>query len=101
MNRKGLLLLALVSAVLGLGGLFLASIWLDGHPEETALLTLTGEVKGINSKGKTTFIKIIPSSELLVVSFKNLDVQKGEIVTLAGRLQEYQGRVEFVAEKVK
>ena len=101
MNRKGLLLLAIICAILGLGGLFLASVWLEDHPEETALLTLTGEIRGVNSKGKTTFIKIIPSSELLVVSFKQLDVQKEETVTLAGRLQEYQGRVEFVVEKVQ
>lgn len=100
MRRKTLLLLAVIGALVGLCCLALAGVWLESHPDQTSLLTLTGKVTSVSAKGKTTFIKLIPG-ELQVVSFNELDIREGANVTLVGRLHEYKGRVEFVAERVQ
>lgn len=76
-----------------LAGLFLLAILKPNVSPQ--LLELSGEVIKVNEHENVAFIDIIPDN-LTVVSF-NGHIQTGKQV-LHGRLQQYNGRVEFVID---
>jgi len=94
MKEKIVLIIALGLSLVGIVCLFFLQPGVS--PAE---LKLTGEITKISDKGSIQFIEFAPD-DLLTVSFKGLDLEKGN-VTLVGRLQEYKGRVEFVVMRVE
>jgi len=93
MNRTVLLWLSLILSIVGIITLFFLKP--DVSPQ---YLQMTGEIMGVDDKGKVTFLTFVPD-DFLVVSFK--DKPEPGTYTLTGRLQQYKGRVEFVVEKLQ
>jgi hypothetical protein len=91
MKRKVLLIIALFLSLAGLTAIFFLKP--DVSPQS---LQLSGTVKYVSEKEKVTFISFVPDN-MTVVSFEKLDIEPGKH-TLTGRLQQYQGRVEFIVE---
>jgi|GEM_PF-1724722 len=69
-------------------------ILLVTHPKVSPQeLVIDGEVIKVSQKGGVAFVTFVPN-DFLVVSFDK--VPPKENVSLVGRLQEYDGRVEFI-----
>jgi hypothetical protein len=94
MNRKTLLVISLAISVSGIIALFFLKP--DVSPQ---YLQLTGYVKHVYQKENVAFISFVPDN-LTVVAFEQVSLDPGEH-TLIGRLQQYEGRVEFVVEEIK
>ncbi len=94
MNRKTLLIISLVISVIGIIALFFLKP--DVSPQ---YLQLTGYVKHVYQKENVAFISFVPDN-LTVVSFDKVNLEPGEH-TLIGRLQQYEGRVEFIVEEIR
>ncbi len=84
-------ILIIVSVALSFFGIFLLFFFRpDVSPQ---YLQLSGNVTKVVQKDKVAFISFVPD-DLLVVSFG--DVPDAGSHVLTGRLQQYEGRVEFV-----
>ncbi len=90
-QKTTLLIVSLSVSLLGLLGLFLLKP--DISPQ---YIQVFGVVKSTSSKGKVTFIEFVPD-DFQVVSFERMSIPEGSH-RLVGRLQQYEGRVEFVVE---
>ena len=99
-RRETLLVISLICSGVGLLLLFFVGFWLENNVEETDLLELKGKITNVKVKNGVQMISFVPD-DFLVVSFNNISVDDGETASFVGRLQEYNGRVEFVAEAVK
>ena len=60
------------------------------------VLSISGMVTGVDERSKVSFITFIPD-DFLVVSFDKAPPIGN--VTLHGRLQQYEGKVEFVVQE--
>lgn len=91
--QKLIVALAIGVSIIGIVVLFFLKV--DVAPQE---LVLSGEVKSVFKSDKVTFISMVPSN-FTILSFDDLGVEKGK-VSFVGRLQEYKGRVEFIADRI-
>ena len=86
-----MLIISLSLSLVGLTALFFLKP--EVSPQQ---LQIEGVVKNVWQKDNVAFIRFVPDN-LTVVSFDQLDIEPGDHV-LNGRLQQYNGRVEFVVE---
>jgi len=93
MKQNTLLIVSIALTIAGIIFLFLIEPDVPPHS-----LKLSGVVKGVSGSGKVSFIRFVPD-DFQVVSFDEEDITPGHHV-LAGHLQEYQGKVEFVVDRV-
>lgn len=116
MKETTLLKIALVCSLSGLAVLYFASSKMelkDYKPKPSALsknnnngddVRLKGIVTGINSKGKVIFIEVSQQSPVNIVVFtggEGVKLSKGDNIEVTGRVQEYNGRDEIIAEKIR
>jgi hypothetical protein len=94
MKRKTLLTISLTISIIGLVALYLLKP--DISPQ---LLQLSGTIKHVFQKENVAFISFVPDN-MTVVSFEGAVSEPG-YHTLVGRLQQYNGKVEFVVEEIK
>jgi hypothetical protein len=94
MKRKTLLAISFTISIIGLAVLYFLKP--DISPQS---LQLSGTVKRVFQKENVAFISFVPDN-MTVVSFEG-DVSESGYHTLVGRLQQYDGKVEFVVEEIK
>ena len=94
MRVKSLLVIAVAVSVVGL--FVLAMIRPEVSPQ---LLQIEGVVERIDARGGVSFVRFQPSN-FTVVSFNAEHIEEGNQV-LIGRLQSYEGRVQFVVESTR
>ncbi|MBW2986350.1 hypothetical protein KY333_03190 [Candidatus Woesearchaeota archaeon] len=99
MNEKMLLITALTCIVVGLPILYAASQFVSSD-DPRVLTELMGVVERVTAKEKVTIISVKPIHSIPVVSFDNLNVKKGEKITVTGRLESYNGKIEFIADEL-
>jgi len=92
MKEKTLLIIAAVSIIIGLPLLFFAS---NSELQETKA-TVQGKVQKVIAKESVTIAYV--TTEIPVVYFEKADVRKGDLLEVQGKLQEYKGKVEFIAD---
>jgi len=100
MNEKMLLITALVCIVLGLPMLYIASKFVSSD-DPRVLTELVGVVERVTAKEKVTIISVKPITSIPVVAFDDANVKKGEKITVKGKLESYNGKLEFVADELK
>jgi len=94
MQKNTLLIISLVLSVLGICILFFLKP--DISPQ---VLVINGSIQKINEWDKVSFITFVPD-DFLVVSFEKLELTPGKY-SLHGRLQQYDGRIEFVVDEIR
>lgn len=87
---KSWLVYALCGFIFTMGVLTLFFTRPDVSPSE---IVITGEVISVTQNDNVAFVTFEPS-DFLVVSFEKIPPEGN--ISLVGRLQEYDGRVEFV-----
>lgn len=93
MDEKVLLRIAVILAIIMIP---ITSFFLSLSSKEKNYLTLKGEVKSIK-KGEITLLKL--KTTLPVVFFKAVNVNSSKVL-IKGRLEEYNGKLEFVGHSL-
>ena len=110
MRENTLLKIALASAVVGLIALFLISKSIDipeYNPSEIKDLgkdvKLTGMITKVRDADGLFFIEIKQENYVTVVFFtkEENEFKKGENVEIIGKVQEYNGKPEIIAKKIR
>jgi aspartyl/asparaginyl-tRNA synthetase len=111
MDENILLKVALSVSVIGIIVLFLISTQIElsdttiekitsGSAEDK--VSVTGTIKSIRQTGSATFILLTQASDLDVVVFsENLSMDVGETIKVTGKVQDYKGKKEIMADSIK
>ena len=112
MKESTLLKIALICSLAGLFILYFISIRIepkDYKPDITSKnvgenVKLTGKIEKIREAQGAVFVDIIEQSPLTVVAFgedNNLKLKKGDNIEVIGEIQEYKGKKEIIAQKIR
>ena len=106
LNEKFLLKLALLVSVLGLVSLFIISKNIEisdttiekiTNEEIQGNVQITGKVKEIINRGSVTILTISQESEIEVIAFGNVSLNKGDTVEISGKTSDN----EIIADKIE
>ncbi len=108
MKDRTLLIIALICSIIGLAVLFIISkqLTVEVQPIEKISLfqdkdvTIQGKVKRIIQKQDTTIVEVGYDTSINVVLFEHVYLKPGDKVTVTGKVEEYNGRLEIVGEKL-
>jgi DNA/RNA endonuclease YhcR with UshA esterase domain len=111
MDESFLLKIALVVSVLGIIFLYLISTQIELNDTTIEKITsgsvedkvsVTGLVTSVKQSGKTTFITLSQTNNVDVVVFsKDVNAAAGDNVKITGRVQDYNGKKEIIADRVE
>jgi RecJ-like exonuclease len=111
MDESILLKIALVVSVIGIVFLYLISSQIElndttiekitsGNVED--VVSVTGLITSVKQSGQTTFITLTESNDISVVAFsKNMSLAAGDTVKVIGKVQDYNGKKEIIADRVE
>ncbi|MBI2649886.1 hypothetical protein HYX04_01070 [Candidatus Woesearchaeota archaeon] len=112
MKETTLLKIALICSLIGLVLLYFISTKIEVKDYKPNILNknvgddvkLTGKVSKITDRGDVVFIEVNQQSPVNVVLFtdnNNLKLSNGDNVEVIGKVQEYNGKNEIIAEKIR
>ena len=111
MKENTLLKIALICSLAGLAALYFISAKIEVKSYIPKQLNanigddvgLKGTITKITDKGDVVFIEVVQENTVTVVLFTkdNLTLSKGDNIEILGNVQEYKGREEIIAEKVR
>ena len=112
MKETTLLKIALVCSLIGLIALYFISTRIDIKDYKPNILSgnigddvkLQGFVSKINDKGNVVFVNVNQQNSVDVVLFKsngNLKLKNGDNVEVIGKVQEYNGKNEIIAQRIR
>lgn len=112
MKETTLLKIALICSLIGLVLLYFISTKIEVKDYKPNFLNkdvgddvkLTGKVLKITDRGDVVFIEVYRQSPVNVVLFTdddNLKLSNGDNVEVIGKVQEYNGKNEIIAEKIR
>lgn len=112
MKENTLLKIALICSLIGLFILYFISIKIEVKDYKPSLLNkniggdvkLIGTVTKITDRGNVVFIEVKQQSPITIVLFtddNNLKLKNGDNVEVIGEVQEYNGKNEIIAQKIR
>jgi len=114
MEEKTLLKIALVASLAGLMFLYLISSNIEIKEKNIEKITLENKDEFIKLRGivsnlvnseKVAILEITQPQEITVVLFKNknssININKGNEVEIFGKVDEYNGKMEIIADRVR
>lgn len=109
MKDSLLLKIALVTSIIGLGFLVLIltttglqeiDISEAKELEEDQAVKIIGTVERITVKEGFSIINLRKEEEITVIMFDKVNLSKGQRIEVSGKIEEYKGEKEIIAEKV-
>ena len=114
MEEKTLLKIALVASLAGLMFLYLISSNIEIKEKNIEKITLENKDEFVKLRGivsnlvnseKVAILEITQPQEITVVLFKNknssININKGNEVEIFGKVDEYNGKMEIIADRVR
>ena len=112
MKETTLLKIALICSLIGLIILYFISTGIDVKDYKPSTLNknvgddvkLKGTIAKITDKGSVVFIEVNQQNPVSVVLFNkddNSKLKNGDNVEIIGKIQEYNGKNEIIAQKIK
>ena len=112
MKETTLLKIALICSLVGLIALYFISAKIEIKDYKPNILnrnvgddvSLKGTITKINDKGNVVFVDISQQNSVPVVLFtdsNNLNLKNGDNVEVIGKVQEYNGKNEIIAQKIR
>lgn len=112
MKETTLLKIALICSLAGLIILYFISIKINVKDYEAGILNknigddvkLTGTITKISPREDVVFIEVSHVTQINVVFFKenaNLNLKSGDKIEVIGEVQEYRGKNEVIAQKIR
>lgn len=114
MNEKTLLKVALITSLAGLLSLYIISSNIEIKESNIEKITLENKDEFVKLRGivsnardseKVAILEISQPKKINVVLFKNknnsISINEGNEVEIFGKVDEYNGKMEIIAEKVR
>ncbi len=114
MKEKTLLKIALICSLLGLLILYLISGNIEIKEKNIEKITLENKDEFVKLKGivsnvvdteKVTIMEITQPQQITVVLFKNenktMPIYKGNEIEIFGKVDEYEGKMEIIADRLR
>ena len=112
MKETTLLKIALICSLVGLVILYFISTKIEINDYKPNILSknvgedvkLQGTIAKITDKGNVVFIDVSqqnPATVVLFASNDNLNLKNGDNVEVIGKVQEYNGKNEIIAQKIR
>ena len=112
MKENTLLKIALICSLVGLVVLYFISTRIDVKDYKPNALNknigqdvkLKGNVAKITDKGNVVFIEVSQQNPVTIVLFTdddNLKLNNGDNIEVIGKVQEYNGKNEIIAQKIR
>ena len=112
MKETTLLKIALICSLVGLIVLYFISAKIEIKDYKPNILnrnvgddvSLKGTITKINDKGNVVFVDVSQQNSVPVVLFtdsNNLNLKNGDNVEVIGKVQEYNGKNEIIAQKIR
>ena len=114
MKEKTLLKIALITSLTGLLALYLISSSIDIKESNIEKITIDSKDEFVKLKGfvsqvvnseKVSILEITQPQKIKIVLFKNngknLSISQGNEVEVFGKVQEYEGNMEIIAERIR
>ena len=114
MQEKTLLKIALIMSLLGLLILYLISDNIEIKEKNIEKITLDNKDEFVKLRGivnkvidteRVTIMEITQPQQITVVLFKNenktMHIQKGNEVEIFGKVDEYEGKLEIIADRLR
>ncbi len=111
MQESTLLKISVVSSIIGLALLFFLSMFTKLENTEIKELSIAdidrtikiqGLVSRVNPGEKITFLEIVQHNKMPVLVFStNLTLNSGDEVEVVGKVTEYNGKVELIADNIR
>lgn len=89
-------IIALITALTGLAML----AFVLPYDEDKKMTTITGTVIAVEHKEKFDLVKIVPTKPISILAFEKTNLNKNDNVTVTGTLQDYNGKIELVANTI-
>ncbi|MBN2142633.1 hypothetical protein JW711_04855 [Candidatus Woesearchaeota archaeon] len=111
MDESTLLKAALATSIIGIVSLLLV-LFLSQSDMETSRLSsvkameegesvlVSGSVIQSISKEEFSIITIEKSEEMKIIAFQNISLKKGDRITVRGKISEYKGEKEIIADQI-
>lgn len=96
MQEKHTTIIAIICVAIGLTLMYFTL------PEkfEEFNIKIKGTVYDVEEKEKITIITFKTKDNLKAITFDNTQLQKGDEIQITGKLQEYNGKIEIVADQI-
>ena len=112
MKETTLLKIALICSLFGLVALYFISTKIEVKDYKPSILNknigedvkLLGKITKITDRGNVVFIEVNQQSPITVVLFTdddNLKLNNGDNIDVIGEVQEYNGKNEIIAQKIR
>ena len=114
MKEKTLLKIALICSLLGLLVLYIISGSMEIKEKNIEKITLENKDEFVKLQGivsnvvdteKVMIVDLVQPQEITIVMFKNenitADIQQGNEVEVIGKVDEYEGKMEIIADRVR
>jgi len=112
MKETLLLKIALICSLVGLVALFFISQKIELKDYKPNFLNnknvgdsvnLSGKISKVTAGNNVVFIELIQQVPVSVVVFtdKNVNLNENDFVEISGKIQEYNGKEEIIADKIK
>jgi len=62
---------------------------------------IDGIVKSVAKKSSVTMIEVLDECSMKIVLFEDVDVKKGQSIEVIGKVGDYNGKKEIIAEEVR
>lgn len=108
MNEELIIKLILILTLLGLSLLYIISDFIelpDDNPillEQDDMVTINGRVIEVNQNTGVTYVKILPSQPITLVSFDiiNTSIQNKQVI-VKGKVDEYNGKKQVLIDELE
>lgn len=110
MKEKTLLRISIIGALVGVFVLYLISDSIKIDETSISKITdenigndvkVTGVVKDVFNGEKSSIITITQPEEMKIVVMENVSVKGGDYIEVIGDVQEYNGRLEVMGQRVR
>lgn len=106
MKEKSILKLAFIITILGIAVLYIMTETIeieslkDPYTDLGKYVKISGIVTKVSQTEKTTFIEITEPRKMKVIFFKNISLEKGDLIEAQGNIEMYNDEFELVADRV-
>ena len=100
MKERTLLVVAVICVLVGIPLLMIVSFFVDDNP--AALVRVSGSVESVKEYDSFSIVRLSMDTAFPVVVFETeLDIAEGDFVEAKGRISDYNGKPEFVADTIE
>lgn len=97
MNETQITIISIITIIVGI---VILNFTLPDKTENSNV-KITGKIISIDEQEKITIIRVATKNPLKIVAFEKIKLQQNDNVEITGKVQQYRGKIEIVADEIK